>query len=477
MTDKSAEIAEVLTDALSHAPKEFVTAVRQIIRLERERNRAPGATPPPGPPFFILRDLDGCWHSALLRDAIHDELRIPDNTPAEYAAFLDILLEIGDELALTHALTVLNESGPPAQPRKLEIADVLLRHAALRSWPTLWTSMESDNDFARETLLRVASHFGFEKPFYRGMRERDIAALYLLMARLFPRNDEAERATGFLGPWDRIGDLRDGIPRYLAGLGTEAAVLALSELIAGHPGFSHLAYELSLAERAMRIASWSPLSSKEVLALADKPNLKLVTSPEDLCDILVAALEKFNTALHGAQTPVRDLWDRQGGRNIYRPIDENALSDVITRFLQAELGGSGIFANREVEIGRAPGAPIGQRTDILVNAVRHRPDGELFDPIAAVIETKGCWTNELFSALEEQLFREYMIRLRAQSGIYLVGWFDTEKWDPEDSRRDRVPKIPIDEAKEQLDNQAAALPDGFIVRPVMLECHVPKISA
>jgi hypothetical protein len=129
-----------------------------------------------------------------------------------------------------------------------------------------------------------------------------------------------------------------GRQRYLASLGTEAAVTALSELIAGHPEFGYLAYELSLA---MRIATWSPLSPKEVLALADKPNLTLVTSPADLCEVLVAALEKFNASLHGAQTPVRDLWDRQKGKDIYRPIDENALSDVITRFLRTELGSSG----------------------------------------------------------------------------------------------------------------------------------------
>src|SRR5262249_39103976 len=254
------------------------------------------------------------------------------------------------------------------------------------------------------------------------------------------------------------------------GLGTETAVSALGELIAGCPEFSHLAYELSRAKRAMRIATWSPLSSKEVLALVDQPNLKLVASPADLRDILVASLEKFNAALHGAQAPVRDLWDRQKSKDIYRPIDENALSDVITRFLRAEVGSSGIFANREVEIGRAPGAPVGQRTDILVNAVRRGEDGELFDPIAAVIETKGCWNNELFMALEEQLFRDYMIRLHAQVGIYLVGWFDTEKWDPEDRRRDRVPKLRIGEAKAQLEHQAAALPEGFIVCPVILEC-------
>jgi hypothetical protein len=259
-------------------------------------------------------------------------------------------------------------------------------------------------------------------------------------------------------------------------MGTEAAVSALSDLIASGPQFTHLTYELSLAERAMRIATWSPLSPKEVLALSDKPNLKLVTSPADLCEVLVAALAKFAAALHGAQTPVRDLWDRQGGKDIYRPIDENALSDVITRFLRSELETAGIFANREVEVRRAPGAPVGKRTDILVNAVRRRADGESFDPITAVIETKGCWNSELFTALEEQLFRDYMIRLRAQVGIYLVGWFDADKWDPEDNRRNRVPSIPIRDVHADLDRRAAGLPQGFAVRPIILECRVPNAS-
>jgi hypothetical protein len=472
--DKSPDITQILTDALSNAPAEFVAAVRTIIRFERERMRAPGTTPTPESSFFILNDLNGCWQSAALRDAISDELRNPDNNPAEYAAFLDALLEAEVGSALDHALALLADLGPSTRACSHAIAEVLLRRAAVRSWPTLRTAIESDDDFARKVLLHAAAHFSFGNPFYDGISERDVAALYRLMVRLFPPNDEAERETGFIGARGSIGDLRDGIPRYLAGLGTKAAVSALSELVAGHPQHSHLTYELNLAERAMRIATWSPLSPKEVLALADKPNLKLVTSPGDLCEILVAALEKFSAELDGAQTPVRDLWDRQGTKNIFRPIDENALSDVITRYLRIELGSAGIFANREVEVRRAPGAPVGQRTDILVNAVRRRSDGELFDPISAVVETKGCWNSELFTALEGQLFRNYMGPLRAQVGIYLVGWFDTDKWDPKDRRRTCAPKMSISEAKAQLDRQVDKLPDGFIVRTVILECRVPK---
>ncbi len=473
VVDDSPDIARILTDALRDAPAEFVGAVRTIIRLERERIRAPGPTPEPGPPFFILRDLDGCWGNALLSDAIYDELCSPDNTPAEYAALLDALTEAGVDAAFDHALGLLSGSGPSMPGRTFAIAEVLLRRAAVRAWPALWAAIASDDDLARKVLLHVARHFSFGTPFYAGLSEREIADFYLLMARLFPPDEDAERAMGLIGTLDSIGDLRDGAPRHLAGMGTKAAVEMLSELVASHPEFSRLPYELSLAERAMRIATWSPLTSKEVLALTDKPDLQLVTSPADLCQVLIAALDKYAAALHGAQTPVRDLWDRQAGKDIFRPIDEPALSDVVARFLQSELGAAGVFANREVEVSRAPGAPVGTRTDILVNAVRLREDGERFDQITAVIETKGCWNEGLFTALEEQLFRDYMIPLRAQVGIYLVGWFNTDKWDKEDNRRNRVPKMKIEDVKAQLDGQAAALPDDFHVRAVILECHVP----
>jgi hypothetical protein len=474
-TNKSPEVSGILRDALRYAPAEFVDAVRTIIRLERERNHAADANTQKLSSFFILNDLDGCWDSGPLQDAIYDELSRADSTPAEYAAFLDALLQAGVEQALANALNLLADHSPSTRDRNQTIAEVLLRREPARSWPALKEAMANDDDFARNVLLHVASRYGFGTPFYSGLSAQAITDLYVLMVRLFPRRDDDDHRSGprFLGALDSIKYVRDSIPRHLAGLGTEAAVAALSALIAAHPEFSDLAYALALAERAMRIATWSPLSAKEVLALSDKPSLKLVTSPADLCWLLVETLEKFGEALHGAQTPVRDLWDRQGKDDVFRPIDENAFSDVVVRYLRSELRDAGIVANREVEVSRAPGAPIGDRTDILVNAIRRRDNGELLDSITGVVETKGCWNRELFTALEAQLFRNYMVRLQAQAGVYLVGWFQTDKWDKKDRRRSRVPKMTIEEAAQKLEHQASELPEGFVVHPMIVECRVP----
>ena len=223
----------------------------------------------------------------------------------------------------------------------------------------------------------------------------------------------------------------------------------------------------------MRLKTWSPLSMREVFALTDRPDARLVTSAADLLVILCEVLEKFASELSGAQRPVRGLWDRQGTSQHYQPIDENGFSDAVTLYLRQHLSGAGIFANREVEVMRHPGAPVGKRTDIFVNTQRRSETGEPIDPIAAVVEAKGCWNDELFTALGTQLVGDYMVQLRAPVGIYLVGWFDLANWNPKDSRRRRVPKRAIDEVRQQLDGQAAAAPEGFLVRVVVMDIGSP----
>jgi hypothetical protein len=197
---------------------------------------------------------------------------------------------------------------------------------------------------------------------------------------------------------------------------------------------------------------------------------RLVQSPEDLCEMLMESLQKYEAELHGEQTPVRFLWDRQADKSM-RPVDENTLSDHVKQFLKRELADSGIVLNREVEVGRAPGAPVGTRTDIKIDAVRHGEKGEAYDAIVAVIETKGCWNPDLLNAIKTQLRDDYLRRLGAPLGIYLVGWFDKATWDETDNRKKRAPSWNLDEARRHLDEKAAELANGYIIRAVVLDCH------
>lgn len=469
--DPSGETRRLVRDVLTKAPAAFVSAVRRMLHMEKAQARASTDAQALGGahPFLFLRDLEGCWDDAGLKAALFDEMQEPDLRPTEYAALLDALLRARYEPAIADGVAridLLDES-------TIAIADVLLRGAPAAVWPLLWPKLLANNALARTVLTRAAGSFYHSTPFYAGIGADAIADLYLLMVRLFPPESDPGPASGFVGPLQMVTSLRDDAVRCLAAMGTEEAVRAMMRLVAERPDIPLLPFELSRGELAMRLKTWSPLTTKEVFALTDHPSARLVTSVADLLEILVDNLEKYAAELHGAQTPVRDLWDRQGSTQEYYPIDENGFSDVIARFLRHELGGAGIFANREVEVTRRPGAPVGERTDILVNTVRRRENGEPFDPITAVIEAKGCWNAELFTALEEQLVRDYMIRLQASVGIYLVGWFDKTQWDGTDSRRRKVPPVTIDQVRDRLNQQAAAAPNGFQVRAVVLEIKAP----
>jgi hypothetical protein len=396
-------------------------------------------------------------------------MTVPDTTPAEYAVLLDALLGVGFQPAVDHALSALSEPDNDVLP----IAKSLLPRMPAGVWPALWARLARDDDLARDLLLYAAGQFHLSTPFYAGVGEEAIADLYLLMERLFPTQADQRGPSGFVSPLDAMPYLRDGAPRLLVSMGTEAAVRALCRLVAVRPDLPLLPFELSRAEIAMRLKTWSPLSVREVFALTDRPGARLVTSAPDLLEILIEVLEKFASELSGAQTPVRGLWDRQGVTQHYQPIDENGFSDAVTLYLRQHLSGTGIFANREVEVGRRPGAPVGKRTDIFVNTLRRSETGEPIDPIAAVVEVKGCWNDDLFTALGTQLVTDYMVQLRAPVGVYLVGWFDLVNWDPNDSRRRRVPRRTIDEIRQQLDGQAAAAPEGFLVRAVVMQIKPP----
>ena len=370
----------VLVDALTASPTEFVETVRTIVRAERDRTAAEGAKADvvPGTSFFILRHLDGCWDCPALKEGVFQELKAADNSPEQFAALLDALLVAGYDPARDYGIGLLVEQDALAGPYALVAAEALARRCAAHVWPALWKLIVSDDTFARKLFLRLASHYRSDTPFYAGVGEVELAELFILLERLFPRNDDPIHEAGeahWVGPRESLGDIRDGVPRYLVGLATVAAKQALRRIIAALPNLVWLPFELSRAEQVMRTKTWSLLALKEVFSLTDRPSARLVTSPDDIREVLVTALRKYEAELHGAQNPVRRLWDRQAGGDVFRPIEEDGLSDDVKLFLDRELVTNAIIANREVEISRVPGAPVGQRTDIRINALRRSEDG------------------------------------------------------------------------------------------------------
>jgi hypothetical protein len=477
VSEKSKLQAGIIADALKAAPAQFVSAVRMIMRKERARTAAAAADAPtvPGASFFVLRELSTCWDSAPLKKAVFEELCDGANSVDQFSAILEVLLAAQFTPARDHAIAVLEGDHSQRRAYAVAAASGLLRHFARDAWPAIWTFVTEDESFGREFFLNLPVHYGLQDGSFAAMDEQQLAQLYVLLHRLFLPGNDPQHVAGqphFVGPHESVAHLRDTLPRQIVVRGTIAAVEAMRWIIGQLPDLEWLGYQLREAEQVMRIRTWSPLTPAEIFRLTDDRKTLLVQSAEDLCGLLTEALRKYESRLHGEQTPIRGLWDRQKSGPVFRPVEEDALSDDVALFLRQELVEKGIVANREVEIGRVPGAPIGKRTDLRIDALRRSAAGIVYDRLTGVIETKGCWNSALFTALNEQLYRDYMVRLQATVGVYLVGWFDRKKWDPEDSRLRNVPDCTLLEAQVRLDKQAGAVPAGFIVKAVVLDCHM-----
>jgi hypothetical protein len=476
--EKSKLQAEIVSDALKLAPDEFVGAVRQIMQAERTRT-ATGPLEVPqaaGVPFFVLRTLEGCWDSEPLKAGIFDELRDGSNSEDQFGTILEALLNAQFAPARDYAMGLLAGEHAPTGPYAMTAAVVLARHCAPAVWPTIWRLLIGDSEFAQRFFLKIANDYRFHDSLFAPLNEQQLAELYVYLEQLFPRENDPQHVGGQphrVGPRESLVHVRDRMPQQIVSRGTVAAVEAMRWIVDKLPKLNWLQFQLLEAQQTMRMKTWLPLKPKELFCLVASKSRLLVQSADDLCELLIESLRKYEEELHGEQNPVRGLWDRQGSGPTFRPVEEDSLSDNVRLFLQRELVESGIVANREVEVARVPGAPIGKRTDIRVDALRRSADGSAYDIITAVIETKGCWNTALFTALKDQLYDDYMLRIRAPVGIYLVGWFDKAKWDSKDQRRRHAPNCTLQEAQDRLDAQASAIPAGFTVRPLVLDCHAP----
>ena len=475
----------IASDACAKAPTAFARTVQRLIRIERRRSRIP---PPPQPsqpqasaisPFWILRTLGECWGNTALKEIIFAELKNRNNSAAQFESLLEPLLRADFVPARDFAasrLTARRLRSADHRPYAFAAATQLAAHSASSCWPLIWQHVLNDPQFGVDLFLKLAHEYRHDSSFLSTLGEAQLGDLYTWLEQTFPVRQDPQRQGGgafFAGPRDSVAHLRDGILSQLVNKGTEAAVEALQNVLRQLPDRDWLAYQLLDAEQAMRRKTWSPLSPSEIIRVTETSRGVLIQSAAQLADELLHALREYERDLHGEQTPIRALWDYQADSRTFRPVDENALSDHVRLFLRRELQESGIILNREVEIGRVPNAPVGMRTDIKVDAISNGNNSGTLSTITAVIETKGCWNPELLTAIKTQLVDDYLIRLAAPVGIYLVGWFDKTKWDPTDYRRGRTPDWTLDEAQSLLDQQAAGLPQAFIVRSIVLDCRAP----
>jgi len=421
--------------------------------------------------IFTTRKVEYCWDdrlaNALLIKAKGKKLK-----PECMGCLLGDLLDhqIDEARAFAESLLPLPPpSDGDSRSRALVVARVLMTHAEDAGWSAVWPAIQQDAEFGQEIISAVAQVDGWRAASVgRRLTEDRLADLYVWLVRHYPyAEDPIIEQFHPVGPRESVARWRDSILGHLKERGTAQACEAIRWISRELPELDWLKWTLLEAQNIARRRTWTPSRPRDILRVASSQQARLVQGGYQLLDVLIETLRRLEEKLQGETPAAEFLWDRTN-KNVYKPKDENSFSDYVKIHLDEDLRERGVIVNREVQIHR------GERTDIHVDAVIQDPHKDVYDSVTAIIEVKGCWNQELESAMETQLMDRYLKDNRCQHGLYVVGWFNCDQWDDNDYRKQRAPRLSKDKAQEQFAAQAAQLSQqGTRIKALVINAALP----
>ncbi len=451
----------LLQHATPHAMQELTDALLRVIRRDTRAGKR----------FFAEEESAFLWTSDLAIELL--DLAIQAATPdPPRADLLELLAQHQPGLVRPTLLQRLTPAAIDADPDAGIIAlRLLLAYDDTAAWPTIKLLLNERTAFAADALLGSVDVVGRKTP---DLSAAELAELYLWLQDQFPSAADPEfDDVHFVGPRESIGRWRDAILRRLQTLGTSEAVEALAWLANAAPQHRWLPRVLAAAQDQARTARWTPVPVDQLRRLAGHADRRLVRSSEELLDLTTHALDLIQQRLQGQTPEAHLLWDTTSRR----PKLENELSNYLRHRLADLLGGQAVTVNREVEVRPTHPTGIGERTDLQVIATAGGPAGhEPLHAVTIVGEVKGAWNSDIRTTMRAQLVDRYMRDIGTRHGLYIVAWFDSSTWDPEDPRRARAARWPTRaNLLQELKASAADLrAEGIEVIPVVLDCSYQR---
>lgn len=417
------------------------------------------------------------WENRLdngLAAEIFDRIHDPTFAETAFKSLLAWLLRHNYEPAAEYVTALL---GDTRDPRCLSVAIVVGRQRPERFWPAIWRLMESDHNWGRAFIEQFLGFIDEGRRLLPALRADDAGRLLDWLLSEYPPVDEDPTAGGIVSTRDHVRFFRNALIERLRQAGTREACTALKTVRDAHPEQPWLSEVLLEAQATERRSSWTPPGPADLRRLFSNRHARLVTNAPQLLDVIRESLDRLAETLHGELPARTNLWDEVRAE-IYRPKDEEHLSDTVARHLRGDLVDRGIIANREVQIRRrevpaAGGGQPGERTDIRVDVATRPTAGGQPEILTAIIEVKGCWHPEVATAMQTQLVDRYLRENRCQTGLYLVGWYRSAAWDRDDPRQRQVPWPTIEAAQTDLQAQARQLTTADGTRQIqayVLDC-------
>lgn len=172
-----------------------------------------------------------------------------------------------------------------------------------------------------------------------------------------------------------------------------------------HKDIRHLRYE---ANKNVILYNYSPPTINEITKFFDNNN---IASVEDLRALLIEKLEDYQKELKGLETNPVDVFYSGNKR-----VDENTARNRIVDWLRPRLAPLDVTLNIETYMSKNNRCDF--TATISLNGQAH----------LLVVEVKGQWHRNLYTAASEQLYERYAIHPNAEDqGIYLVLWFGLDE--------------------------------------------------
>jgi len=454
-----------------HAKKQLVATLLSEIDYVNDQTH----------PLTILSRIEIIYDD-FIENSLQDKLEKGNMKHDIVGNILEFLLSHNYEAANDYAKNLLENQSSQDENEKLksiQAAKNLLIFSPQNAWESVKTIIQDDNEWGREVIKDVANEARFKEGMFENYLEDQLADLYIWVSGQYPKDSDKKLTGGpkFLQPDDFISFWRDNIINYLEVKGTSDSVMALRKIIRNLPEIREsIAYRIIRAQEITRMKSWKPPRPQEIYDLFQNSGSRLIQSEVHLLEATIESLVRFEEEIQGrGYTPVAiNFWDykkRMGDRPVFRPKHEEVLSDNIKNHLINDL--NKVIIHREVDI--SPGST----PDVVINAFNPRSSEGQNRVISIVVEIKGSWHPKLAKNMQDQLLEKYMKPRELSHGLYLVGWFESEYWDPDDSKL-KSPSIKrfqsLPELNDYLQAQAQELSkEGFLIKGKIIDVSLNDI--
>jgi predicted NACHT family NTPase len=452
-------LKSLVRKAYDHVPDETLeTLMIMIDRDDREHGHV-----------FILRKMDRCWDNRSAK-VVFEKMKNGNLKTESFGELAEKLVEHRFFESYEYIRSFLHDYTPEGKRTELAFfaAEALLEDTK-ENWSIAWPILQEDEEFGRKVLESLSYGGRRDETLITSLTEQQLAELFIWLSHKYPREKDPKFEGGHaVGSRESIGHWRDSILRHLSQRGTLEACDAIEWITKKFPHYKWLKWTLQEARAIMRQKTWIPPRPEDVLAILKGTDYHLVQDGNQLLDIVIESLNRLQTKLHAETPRVVSLWNEFPGKIM--PKDESRFSDFVKNHLDDDLAKRGIIINREVEVRRIKNQGSGERTDIHVDAIMKKEEGKIHDRITVVVESKGCWHPDLNTAMEKQLVGQYLDEDRCRQGLYLVGWFNCDRWTDEDHRKKQAPKISIEQARRKFERQAEGLSkDGKTIKAFVLD--------